>query len=245
MAVANELQNHWDAFLKLLQVREPRLFDHLKNARVKESTKYNMVIYAQTADDLKEMEVGLKVYHDKIVEFMPMIFGENKGIKTELASEEDWRDAAPKAAAAVPTSPAAPVVAMSTDQNELLKVLEVSIRQKVEAEVRASLQAEAASSQNQGEALAKAKEDFEQEEENRRLAVRMTLIAEGDTVLTQMVMAWQQAKQTGEGGAQWNEVKQAFVGTFGRDSAVDAILSIVFRNNLLGFSALNLKERLF
>jgi len=209
MAVANELQNQWEAFLKLLQVREPRLYDHLKSARVKESTRYNMVIFAQNADDLKEMEVGLKVYHDKIIEFMPMIFGESKGIKTELASEEDWGGAAPKGVPlAAPTAPAGPVVAMSTDQNELLKVLEVSIRQKVEAEVRASLQAEAASGEKQGELRERIKEDFEQEEENRRLAVRMTLIAEGDTVLTQMVMAWQQAKQTGEGGAQWNEVKQ-------------------------------------
>ncbi len=210
MAVAIELQNQWDAFLKLLLVREPRLHDHLKSARVKESTKYNMVVYAQTADDLKEMEVGLKVYHDKIAEFMPMIFGESKGIKTELASEEDWREAAPKGTAgnAQAAQPSAPVFNMSTDQNELLKVLEVSIRNKVEAEVRASLQAEASSIESQGKLLEKLKEDFEQEEENRRLAVRMTLIAEGDTILTQLVMAWQQAKQNGEGGAQWNEVKQ-------------------------------------
>ncbi len=211
MAVAPELQNQWDAFLKLLQVREPRLYDHLKVGRVKDSTKYNMVVYAQTADDLKEMEVGLKVYHDKIIEFMPMIFGENKGIKTELASDEDWQTAAPKTAtaSAPPPPPAAgPVFNMSTDQNELLKVLEASIRQKVEAEMRATLQAEAASAENQSQLLQKVKEDFEQEEENRRLAVRMAQIAEGDKILTQLVMAWQQAKQNGDGGAQWNEVKQ-------------------------------------
>jgi hypothetical protein len=209
MAVANELQNQWDAFLKLLQVREPRLHDHLKSARAKESTKHNIVVYAQTADDLKEMEVGLKVYHDKIVEFMPMIFGDAKGIKTELASEEDWQGATPKGspAPAAPT-PAGPVLNMSTDQNELLKVLESSIRQKVETEIRASLQAEAASTENQNQIFQKIKEDYEQEEENRRLAVRMALVAEGDKILTQLVMVWQQAKQTGDGGAQWNEVKQ-------------------------------------
>jgi hypothetical protein len=211
MAVAIELQNQWDAFLKLLQVREPRLFDHLKTARAKESTKHNIVVYAQTADDLKEMEVGLKVYHDKITEFMPMIFGDAKGVKTELASEEDWQEVAPQTAStSVPTTSAASVPAfnMSTNQNELLKVLESSIRQKVEAEVRASLQAEAASPENQNQVFQKIKEDYEQEEENRRLAVRMTLVAEGDKILTQLVMVWQQAKQTGDGGAQWNEVKQ-------------------------------------
>ncbi len=207
MAVANELQNQWDAFLKLLQVREPRLFDHLKAARAKESTKHNIVVYAQTADDLKEMEVGLKVYHDKIVEFMPMIFGDAKGVKTELASEEDWKAAAPKDAPAGP-APAIPILNMSTDQNELLKVLESSIRQKVEAEIRATVQAEAASPENQNQMFQKVKEDFEQEEENRRLAVRMALIAEGDKIITQLVMVWQQAKQNGDGGAQWNEVKQ-------------------------------------
>jgi hypothetical protein len=212
MAIALELQNQWEAFLKLLQVREPRLHDHLKVGRVKESTKYNMVVYAQSADDLKEMEVGLKVYHDKVAEFMPMIFGESKGIKTELASEEDWQAAAPKASATSASAPvpqaAVPVFNMSTDQNELLKVLETSIRQKVEAEMRTALQAEAASAENQSQLLQRVKEDFEQEEENRRLAVRMAQIAEGDKILTQLVMAWQQAKQNGDGGAQWNEVKQ-------------------------------------
>jgi hypothetical protein len=58
------------------------------------------------------------------------------------------------------------------------------------------------------EMLATLKEDYAQEEENRRMAVRMALIAEGDKILTQMVMAWQQAKQNGDGGPQWNEVKQ-------------------------------------
>jgi len=166
------------------------------------------VVYAQTADDLKEMEVGLKVYHDKIVEFMPMIFGDAKGVKTELASEEDWKGSAPKDAPLSAVVPAVPFLNMSTDQNELLKVLESSIRQKVETEIRATLQAEAASPENQNQVFQKIKEDFEQEEGNRRLAVRMTQIAEGDKILTQLVMAWQQAKQNGDGGSQWNEVKQ-------------------------------------
>ncbi len=155
------------------------------------------------------MEVGLKVYHDKIIEFMPMIFGDAKGVKTELASEEDWQEVTPKgappAAAPIPTSP---LLNMSTDQNELLKVLESSIRQKVETEIRATIQAEAASPENQNQVFQKIKEDYEQEEGNRRLAVRMTQIAEGDKILTQLVMAWQQAKQNGDGGSQWNEVKQ-------------------------------------
>lgn len=211
MAIAIELQNQWEAFLKLLQVREPRLYDHLKTARIKELTKYNMILYAHTADDLKEMEVGLKVYHDKITEFMPMIFGDSRGVKTELTSESEWQEAAPKdapTAQPVAAAPAAPAFSPSTDQNELLKVLESSIRQKVEAEIREALQAESVGSEAQNRITLKLKEDLEQEEANRRLAVRMALIAEGDNVLTQLVMAWQQAKQTGEGGAQWNDVKQ-------------------------------------
>jgi hypothetical protein len=56
--------------------------------------------------------------------------------------------------------------------------------------------------------IARLKDDYAQEEENRRMAVRMALIAEGDKILTQLVMAWQQAKQNGDGGPQWNEVKQ-------------------------------------
>jgi hypothetical protein len=206
MAVAAEIENQWEAFLKLLQVREPRLHEHLKVARLKEVTKYNIVVLAQTVDDLKEIEVGLKVYHDKIAEFMQLVFGTNsKGIKTELASEEDWQEAAPKTMQAPAPAPAA---AIPTDQNELLKVLEASIRQKVEAEVRATLQADASSPENQDKVFQKVKDDFEQEEENRRLAVRMALVAEGDKIITQLVMAWQQAKQTGDGGTQWNEVKQ-------------------------------------
>lgn len=176
---------------------------------MKEITKYNLIVYAQTPDDLKEIEVGLKVYHDKLSEFLPMIYGESKGIKTELASDEDWQEAAPKTPAGSPAAAAMGTVSgLPVDQNELLKVIEASIRGKIEAEVRAALQADANSSANQNQILQKVKEDFSQEEENRRLAVRMALIAEGDKVLTQLVMAWQQAKQTGDGGAQWNEVKQ-------------------------------------
>lgn len=204
MAVATELQNQWDAFLKLVEVREPRLHEHLKTARIKEVTKYNLVVYAKTPEDLREIEVGLKVYHDKISEFTPMVFGDHRGVKTELASDEDWREVEPKGVPA-----AAPAVFnIPSDQNELLKVLEASIRQKIEAELRANLQAQAISSEAQSQVLQKLKEDFEQEEENRRLAVRMALIAEGDKILTQLVMVWQQAKQNGDGGAQWNEVKQ-------------------------------------
>ena len=175
----------------------------MKNARVKEMTKYNLVLYTQTADDLKEVEVGLKVYHDKIVEFMPMIYGDNRGIKPELASEEEWKGAAPLSAPAP-----APAFIAGSDQNELLKVLESSIRQKVEAEIRANLQSEGLSKESQKQIADKIKDDLEQDEENRRLAVRMALIAEGDKILTQLVMAWQQSKQNGDGGPHWNEARQ-------------------------------------
>lgn len=209
MTVAAELQTQWDAFLRLVNVREPRLHEHLRSARVKELTKYNLVVLARTPEDLKEIEVGLKVYHDRISEFMPTVFGDGKGIKAELASKEKWDAAEPALSVAAPTSaPPAAAVQGATDQNELLRVLEASIRQKVEAEVRTALQTDAMSPEQQGRLMQKVKEEFEHEEENRRLAVRMTLIAEGDKTLTQMVMAWQQAKQTGDGGAQWNEVKQ-------------------------------------
>src|SRR5208337_2220320 len=102
MSVASELERQWDAFLRLVRVREPRLYDHLKAARPKEVTRYNLLVLAHTADELKEIEVGLKVYHERIGEFVPMVFGENKGIKTELASEEDWQAAAPSAEYAAP-----------------------------------------------------------------------------------------------------------------------------------------------
>jgi hypothetical protein len=211
-----ELQNEWQAFLKVVQVREPRLFEHLKPALPKEMTKYNLVLLAHTPDELKEIEVGLKVYHEKIDEFMPLVFGQNRGIKTELASEEDWAAYAAKvpsvstvsaSVAATPVS-AGTQMGLSMDQNDLLRVLESSIRQRVEGELRATLQAEGPSPEAQAQMMARLKDDYAQEEENRRMAVRMALIAEGDKILTQLVMAWQQAKQNGDGGPQWNEVKQ-------------------------------------
>jgi hypothetical protein len=217
MAVAVELQNQWEALLKLIQVREPKLYEHLKRGRIKDISKYNLVVYAQSADDLREIEVGLKVYQDSISEFVPMIFQTGRGIKTQLASESEWTEAAPTVAPgqAVPSAPANPgpavpaaVFSASADQNELLKVLEASIRQKVEAEIRGALQAEAASPEAQELMAQKLRDQFLSDESNRRLAVRMALIAEGDNVLTQLVIAWQQAKQNGEGGAQWLEVKQ-------------------------------------
>ncbi len=175
-------------------------------------TKYNLVLLAHTPEELKEIEVGLKVYHEKIDEWMPLVFGQNRGIKTELASETDWAEYLPKEppASVAPNPPPSGAVPVgpAMDQNELFKVLETSIRQKVEAEIRASLQAEGPGPEAQAQMLARLKDDYAQEEENRRMAVRMALIAEGDKILTQLVMAWQQAKQNGDGGPQWNEVKQ-------------------------------------
>ena len=57
-------------------------------------------------------------------------------------------------------------------------------------------------------AFQQAREDLEEEEQNRRLAVRLTLIADGDKALSDLVMVWQQAKQSGDGGPPWNEAKQ-------------------------------------
>ncbi len=165
------------------------------------------MVYAQNVDDLKEMEVGLKVYHDKILEFMPMIFRDSKGIKTELASEEEWKEFAPPAAPVAATAPVA-TITMASDQNEMFKVLEASIRQKLEGEIRSTLQAAEVSLEAQNQITQRLKEELEQEEENRHLAIRMALIAEGDKILTQLVMVWQQSKQSGDGGTQWNEVKQ-------------------------------------
>jgi hypothetical protein len=171
------------------------------------------MVYAHTPDDLREMEVGLKVYSDKVEEFIPLIFGTVRGIKTSLVSEEDWAAVSPEenpvaapSAAAVPQ--VAPLMSLPSDQNDLLKVLESSIRQKIEAEIRRDIQQEVASPEARDQAIQKVKEEFQNEEYNRRLAVRMALIADGDNTLTQLVIAWQQVKQNGEGGEQWKEVKQ-------------------------------------
>lgn len=149
-----------------------------------------------------------------------MIFGTTRGVKTELASDEDWAAAAPVAPAqsaqvinlvqpaAQPAPAAVPVVNLGSDQNELLKVLEASIRQKVEKEIRETIEQENSGPAAQGQMFEKLREDFQTEENNRRQAVRMALMTEGDNTLTQLVMAWQQAKQNGEGGPQWQEVKQ-------------------------------------
>lgn len=203
MPVDTALQTQWDAFLKLIQVKEARLFDHLKKGRIKEITKYNVILLAQVPEELKEIEVGLKVYHDKITELVPTIFGGNRGIKVEGASEADWAAAAPAA-----LTPAVAPANLNSDQNELLKFLETSIRQRVEAELRTVIENEVASGKGQEKLAAKIKEDFEEEETNRKLAVRISLAAEGDKILSQLMITWQQAKQSGEGGEPWNEVKR-------------------------------------
>src|SRR6202042_1789275 len=171
-------------------------YEHLKVGRAKEVTKYNLIVYAQTPDDLREIEVGLKVYQDKVQEFLPLIYGTAHGVKTELASEEDWQEAAP-AATPAPTAqvvslvqPQAPVINLGSDQNEILKVFEASIRQKVEKEIREAVAEETAGSAVQGQMFEKIREDFQAEEDNRRQAVRMALMTEGDNTLTQLVMAW-------------------------------------------------------
>lgn len=215
-----ELHMQWEAFLKLLQVREPRFYEHMSVARLKEVSKYNLVLLARTPDDLREIEVGLRVYQDKLEEYTATIFGSAKGIKAELANEEDWAGVAPPAPKR--SAPAAPEPATGS-QHELLTILEASIRQKVEAELRSTIQQELQSGSQQGQLVQKIKDDMELEEQNRRLAVRMTLIAEGDRSISQLVMAWQQAKQTGDGGQPWAEVKQRLLELL--DSTVQLIQS--------------------
>src|SRR5580698_838797 len=118
MPVDATLQTQWEAFLKLIQVKEARLFDHLKKGRIKEITKYNVILASPKPDSHKEIEVGLKVYHDKITELVPTIFGGNRGIKAELVSEAEWEAIDPSSA----KTPS--LTANVSDQNELLKVLE-------------------------------------------------------------------------------------------------------------------------
>jgi hypothetical protein len=214
-----DLQNQWDAFLKLSQVREPKLFQHLKNARPKEVTKYNLVLLSKTPEDLKEVEVGLKVYKDQVDEFIPWVFKSPKGIKSELASGNEWEEAASveavlpvstptKAPGSVGASAATDASGHSMGQSELLEILETSIRKKVEGELRESFRKEMDDPALKGRLVQQAREDLEEEEQNRRLAVRLTLIADGDKALSDLVMAWQQAKQNGDGGPPWNDAKQ-------------------------------------
>jgi hypothetical protein len=218
-----DLQNQWDAFLKLVQVREPKLYHHLKNARPKEVTKYNLVLLSKNAEDLKEVEVGLKVYKDKVDEFIPWVFESPKGIKSELASGNEWEGAvsvaAPLPASTLKQTPVLPPVSVeapkvtdvsgpSMGQSELLEILETSIRKKVEGELRESFRKEMDDPALKGRLVQQAREDLEEEEQNRRLVVRLTLIADGDKALSDLVMAWQQAKQNGDGGPPWNDAKQ-------------------------------------
>lgn len=165
-----------------------------------------MVLASLTPETHKEIEVGLKVYHDKIIELVPTVFGGNRGIKVELVSEAEWEILAP---APVKTAPVA--VDLSTNQNEMFKVLEASIRQKIETELRETIEAEVASGKGQEKLLARLQEDLEQEENHRKMADRMALTAEGDKLLEQLTTAWQQAKQSGDGGEPWVEVKRCLL----------------------------------
>ncbi|HET9869254.1 MAG TPA: hypothetical protein VFR02_01975 [bacterium] len=205
MPVDPALHTQWEAFLKLIQVKEAKLYDHLKKGRVKETTKYNVILASPTPELHKEIEVGLKVYHDKITELVPTLFGANRGIKAELVSEGEWEMLAPEAKApAVPAN-------LSSDQNELFKVLEASIRQKIEAELRSAIEAELSSGKGQEKLLARLKDDLEQEAAQHKLALRMGLTAEGDKALERLTAAWQQAKQSGDGGEPWQEVKKSLL----------------------------------
>jgi len=217
MGLDTDHQRQWEAFLKILQVREPKFFQHLKNGRLKEITKYNVVFLAQTPEDLKEMEVGLRVYHDRIEEFTAMVFGSPRGLRPEVAKPKDWENAAPPAVVpAPPPEPPKPPVAVNPDQSELLRALETTIRQKLEREIREALEKEQSDPAKQAETIAQVRENLQEEEQNRRLAVRLTLIADGDKSLSEVVMAWQQAKQSGEGGQPWADVKDRLLELFDR-----------------------------
>jgi hypothetical protein len=224
MGTDTDHQSQWEAFLKLVQVREPKFFHHLKAGRIKEITKYNVVILARTPEDLKEMEVGLKVYHERIEEFTSMIFGSPRGLKPELARDRDWESSVRETvASAAPSPPSAPSVAVNQDQSELLRALESTIRQKLETEIRAALNREMESPAKQAKLIEQIREDLQEEDQNQRLAVRLTLIADGDKSLSELMMAWQQAKQSGEGGSPWSEVKRRLLELF--DTTIQLIQS--------------------
>jgi hypothetical protein len=216
MGLYTDQQRQWEAFLNILQVREPKFYQHMKNGRLKEITKYNVVLLAETAETLREMEVGLRVYHDRVEEFTSMVFGGPRGLKTELARGKEWEEAVSTTApVSTPEPPKAPV-AVNQDQSELLRALESTIRQKLEVEIREALEREKADPARQAEVVQKIREDLQEEDQNRRLAVRLTLIADGDKSLSDVVMAWQQAKQSGEGGQPWADVKDRLLELFDR-----------------------------
>jgi hypothetical protein len=170
------------------------------------------------------MEVGLRVYQERIEEFTSMVFGSPRGLRTELARERDWEAAAPDAPLpAAPSPPSAPPVAVNQDQSELLRALEATIRQKLEAEIREVLSRELESPDKQAKMVAQVREDLQEEEQNQRLAIRMTLVADGDKSLSELMMAWQKAKQSGEGGAPWSEVKRRLLELF--DTTIQLIQS--------------------
>lgn len=208
MPADDTLVVQWDVFLKLLQVREPKFYEHLKKSRLKEKTKYNLIVIAPTKEELQKVEVGLRVYAEQLPVFTEAVFGCSLGIKPQLGENEDFQEAPPDKSNA---GAAQASQGSSVDQAELLKILEAGLRQKLEKEIREQLTAEAASGTLREELERQIAENLEQEEQNRRLAVRVTLIAEGDRLIHQAVLAWQQAKQTGEGGAAWMEVRQCLL----------------------------------
>ena len=93
------------------------------------------------------------------------------------------------------------------DQNELFKVLETSIRQKVEAEIRASLQAEGPGPEAQAQMLARLKDDYAQEKKTGGWRCVWPSSPKGIRSLPSS--SWLAAGQAERGrGPQWNEVKQ-------------------------------------
>jgi 23S rRNA pseudoU1915 N3-methylase RlmH len=216
MGLDTDQQRQWETFLKILQVREPKFHQHLRNGRLKEITKYNIVFLAKTPEDMKEMEVGLRVYHDRVEEFTSMVFGGPRGLKPELAKGKEWEIAAPAVTAAPPPEPPKVPVVVNQDQSDLLKALESTIRQKLEVEIREAIERERSDPARQAEIVQKVREDLQEDDQNSRLAVRLTLIADGDKSLSDVVMAWQQAKQSGEGGQPWADVKDRLLELFDR-----------------------------
>lgn len=168
-------------------------------------------------EELQNVEVGLRVYADSVPELAAMVFGSKLGIKPQIGSAEDFASPAAPDPAAMSTAPGAVGAGApagetaAADHARLLQILEAGIRQKIEAEIREKLKSEIASGSGRDELIREVRDAMEEEEQNRRLAVRMTLIAEGDRLLHQTVLSWQQAKQSADGGPPWNETKQCLL----------------------------------
>lgn len=169
----SDASKRWDAVMKIIEIKEPKLFSYLAHGRFKDDSGVNVTLVVSSDADADEVKKGVRVYEAEIDLCTSTVYGEKRGVKVAVSPEQFA--AAPPLLGTAPAEAPAPSVASPTRPVETAPApqsappsdpaarMEAEVRAQVEAEFRAKLDEEVRRRME-----AKLREEQEREEARRR-----------------------------------------------------------------------------